>query len=173
MNTKQRKFALEYAKDPNATKAAIRAGYSKRSAHSIGYDLLKKPEIVKAIQKKLAKYEITAEKVLAEIAKLGYANMQDYTRVDSDGKPVLDLSKITRDQFAAVAEITEDTTGGQGDGERKLVLRTKLRLHDKTKNLELLGRHLKLFTDKVEHSADDSLASLIAFKLRVENANRS
>lgn len=171
VNTRRRKFVAEYLREPNATKSAKLAGYSSKTAYSIGQHLLKVPEIMAAVAKALKQYEITKDRILGEIARSAFANMQDYTRVDADGKPVLDLSSITRDQFAAVAEITEDTTGGSGDGERRLVLRTKLRLHDKTKNLELLGKHLKLFIDKVEHSADDSLAALIAFKLRVEGAH--
>jgi phage terminase small subunit len=118
---------------------------------------LKDPEVRSAIQKKLEKYDITPERVLAEIAKLGYSNMDDFVEPYGDGLR-LALSKTTRDQRACIAELTEDTTGGSGDGERKLVVRTKVKLHDKTKNLELLGRHLKLFTDRVEHTGLEGLA---------------
>ena len=52
----------------------------------------------------------------------------------------------------------EDTTGGSGDGERKAVMRTRFKLVDKGINLERLGRHLKLFTDKIEHSGLEGLA---------------
>lgn len=116
-----------------------------------------------AIKKALDKYEISAERVLRELALCGFANLEDYTRLEDD-KRVVDLSVTTRDQMAAVAEITEDTTGGSGDGERKVVLRTKVKLYDKTKALELLGKHLKLYTDRTEHVGLESLAEILASK---------
>jgi hypothetical protein len=96
--------------------------------------------------------------------------MQDYTRVDADGKAVIDLTKITRDQFAAVQEIREDATGGTGDGERKVVLRTTLKLSDKTKNLELLGRHLGMFQDNVNVTGLDGLADRLNELRKSKNA---
>lgn len=114
-----------------------------------------------AIKKALDKYEISAERVLRELALCGFSNLEDYTRLEED-KRVVDFSATTRDQMAAVAEITEDTTGGSGDGERKVVLRTKVKLYDKIKALELLGKHLKLYTEKIEHSGLEGLAEKIA-----------
>ena len=74
----------------------------------------------------------------------------------------LDLSTLTRDQAAAIQEIREDTTGGAGDGERKLVLRTTFKLSDKTKNLELLCRHLGMLNDKMQVTGLEGLAERIA-----------
>ena len=70
----------------------------------------------------------------------------------------LDFSTLTRDQAAAIQEIKEDTTGGAGDGERKLVVRTTFRLADKAKSLELLGRHLGMFQDNVKVTGLEGLA---------------
>ena len=89
------------------------------------------------------------------------ANMLDYISVqDGDGR--IDLSTLTRDQAAAIQEIREDSTGGSGDGERKLILRTTFKLADKTKNLELLYKRLGLLKEKVEHTGLESLAEAIA-----------
>lgn len=161
MRPRQARFVESYIKTSNATQAAIDAGYSAATAHAAGGRLKKHPAIMVAIKKALDKYEISAERVLRELALCGFSNLEDYTRLEED-KRVVDFSATTRDQMAAVAEITEDTTGGSGDGERKVVLRTKVKLYDKIKALELLGKHLKLYTEKIEHSGLEGLAEKIA-----------
>jgi phage terminase small subunit len=161
VTAKQKLFVKHYLIDLNATKAAISAGYSEKTADVQGSRLLRNAKIRAKIDegttKRAAKLDISAEKVLSELALLAFANMDDYVDV-LGGKRVLNTAKPTRDQMAAVQEITEDTTGGTGDGERKMVLRTKFKLSDKGINLERLGRHLKLFTDRVEHTGLEGLA---------------
>lgn len=156
------KFAQEYVIDLNATRAAQAAGYKESRAHVTGSELVKnrrvRAMIDKLLSKRASKLELTAEMVTEELKRLAFSNMGDFTRVDVDGKPVLDLSAISRDQFAAVQEIREDTTGGSGDGERKVVVRTTVKLADKTKNLELLGRHLGMFQDNVKVTGLEGLA---------------
>jgi hypothetical protein len=66
--------------------------------------------------------------------------------------------------MACISEITEDTTGGSGDGERRAVLRTKVKFWDKTRGLEMLGRHLKLYTDIVRHEGLESLVGVLGEK---------
>ena len=172
-----RKFAQEYVIDLNATRAAKAAGYSQSTASSKALQLLRIGKVRKLIDEfntqRASRTGVTADRVVEELARLAFSNMQDFVSVDEDGKPQgIDMSKLSRDQFAAVQEIREDTTGGAGDGERRLILRTTLKLADKTKNLELLGRHLKMFTDKVEHSADSSLADIISgFRQRLKDAD--
>lgn len=167
-------FCRAYIIDFNGTNAAIAAGYSKKSAHVSSTRLLKnakvKARLAELQKKQTDKLDITAERVLREIALLAYSNMDDYVRIE-DGKRVLDTSIPTRDQMAAVVEITEDSTGGSGDGERRAVIRTRFKLADKGLNLERLGRHLKLFTDKIEHSGLETLADKIAAS-RARIANR-
>jgi len=168
LTPKQELFVAHYlANGLNATKAAESAGYSKQTAYSIGQENLTKPEVQKAIEKKhlprLARLEITAERVLNELAMMGFANMGDYFAFDSEGRlQEFDYSQMTREQTAAIQEITVDTAGGVGDGERKLVLRTKFKLAPKRESLELLGKHLRLFTDKLEVSGSLTLADTIA-----------
>jgi phage terminase small subunit len=77
---------------------------------------------------------------------MGFANMQDYIAVE-DGHIRIDLNHLTRDEAAAIQEITvEETTEGKGE-DRRPVTRTKLKLANKRESLELLGRHHKLFED--------------------------
>lgn len=160
LTPKQSIFCKEYLIDLNATQAAIRAGYSAKTAFSIGIENLRKPLIKKFIDEEISKreqrLEISADKVLQEIAKLAYANMADYVNILNDGTAVLDFSVLTRDQAAAIQEITVDEyldRSIEEDGER--VKKIKFKLSDKRGSLELLGRHLKLFTDKKEFSGQD------------------
>lgn len=159
---RERIFAREYSIDLNGTRAAIAAGYSPATAGVKAAQLLAKVSVkqlvAKLAQQRCERLDITAEKVLAEIAKLGFSNMLDYMRVDDDGEAHLDLSLLTREQAAAIQEIREDSTGGTGDGERKRILRTTFKLADKGINLERLGRHLKLFTDVVKVEGLEQLA---------------
>ena len=78
LSPKQERFAMEYLIDLNATQAAIRAGYAKRTAGSQGHDLLKKPEIQAAIQEGRQEAEkrtdITLDRVLHELAILALAS---------------------------------------------------------------------------------------------------
>lgn len=151
---KQRRFVAEYGVDLNATRAAIRAGYSEKTAYSIGQENLKKPEIAKAIEnaerERLQRIGVRAEKVLEELARLGFSNMLDYLNISRDGDPYVDLSEMTREQAAALSEVTvEDFMDGRGEDARE-VRRVKFKLADKKSALELLGKHLKLFAEKLE-----------------------
>ncbi len=158
LTDKQKRFCEEYIIDLNAKQAAIRSEYGNTPKHSgsAGVRLLNNPQVQDYIailaKKKSKKLELTADRVLKEIMKLAFSNMEDYSLVGKDGNPHLDLSNISRDQFAAVTELTSETYVEKGS--KKTVKKAKIKLSDKTKNLELLGRHLKLFTDKVEHGGE-------------------
>lgn len=157
LTPKQTLFVAEYlANGFNATQAAISAGYSASTAQEQGSRLLSNVMVAREIERvqkpRLERLGITAERVLQELALMAFANMLDYMTVGDNGHADVDLSKLTREQAAAIQEISVDTTGGSGDGERRQVLRTRFKLCDKRGSLELLGKHLKLFTDKVEAS---------------------
>lgn len=154
LNDKQKRFVSEYLKDLNATQAAIRAGYSKKTAGITGFDLLRNPKIAQEIanqqQKRAQRTEITQDKVLTELARMGFANLADYVAVQPDGSAVVDLSRATREQWAAVQEIVVDEyVEGRGAQARE-VKRTKIKLHPKTSALELIGKHLGMFADKID-----------------------
>ena len=171
---RQEIFAREYVIDLNGTRAAIAAGYSEKGADVRASQLLDNVKVRRIIDqlhsKRASKLELTAEKLDEETARLAFANMGDYVRVDEDGKPSgINLENITRDQWAAVHEIREDTTGGTGDGERKQILRTTLKLTDKTKNLELLYRRLGLLQDNLKVSGLEGLADKLN-RIRAQKA---
>ena len=139
----------------NAKKSAIAAGFSAKTAKQAGSRLLSDADVKAAIEKLKAKLcdklEISAERVLGELAKLAFANPQDY--VDENGKPRA-IHELTRDQAAAISSfkvvLIDDSSK---------VAETKL--HDKKASLELLGRNLKLFTDKIEVETGPGLAEAL------------
>lgn len=159
LNPKQQRFVEEYLIDLNATQAAIRAGYSAATAYSQGERLLRHVEVQAAVSEaQKARSErtgITADRVLAELAKLGFANMADYMKAGSGGDPYLDFSQITRDQAAALTEVTvEDFKDGRGEDARD-VRRVKFKLADKRAALVDIGKHLGMFKDRVELGGPD------------------
>jgi phage terminase small subunit len=159
LTPKQQRVVDEYLVDLNATQAAIRAGYSEKTAYSIGNENLSKPEIAKAIEgsqtARAKRTKITADHVLTELGKLGFSNMQDYMKAGANGDPYLDFSNLTREQAAALAEVTvEDFKDGRGEDARD-VRRVKFKLADKRAALVDMGKHLGMFKDQVEHTGPD------------------
>lgn len=164
LTPKQQLFVDQYMIDRNATQAAIRAGYSAATAEQQGCRLLRNVQVRAAVdercEKMAEKLEITAERVLQELALIGFSNMADYMRAGPDGDPYLDFSNLTREQAAALSEVTvEDFRDGRGEDARD-VRRIKFKLSDKRAALVDLGKHLKLFTDKVEHSGEIGMAAI-------------
>lgn len=159
LSNKHQLFVAEYLIDLNATQAAIRAGYSPKTAGVQCDRLLKIPHVAAAIAKqqgkRLQKLEITAERVLNELALIGFCNMKDYMRVGADGDPYLCFSELTRDQAAALAEVTvEDFKDGRGEDARD-VRRVKFKLADKRAALVDMGKHLGMFKEKIEVTGKD------------------
>jgi phage terminase small subunit len=93
---------------------------------------------------------VTVARVVDELAKIGFANMQDYITVDDDGQPFIDLSKVSRDQAAAIQEITVETRFEGEDREAIPVRKVKFKLGDKRATLHDLLDHLGGFKKKVE-----------------------
>lgn len=138
LTDKQKRFVDEYQVDLNATAAAKRAGYSEKTAYSMGQRLLKKVEIQAAIQKRQAKLrgklEITQERVLEELAAIAFANGTDFATITHNGLVRLTpTDEVPEEKKKAVASIKEGRYG------------TEIKLHDKVRALELLGEHLGVF----------------------------
>jgi phage terminase small subunit len=160
LTPKQRRFVEEYLVDLNGAQAAIRAGYSSDSAKEMAYENLTKPHVAEALREAQARLSkrtgLTAERVLDELQKLAFANMQDFMRVTSSGEPYIDVSLLTRDQAAALQEFTvEDYTEGRGDDARD-VKRVRIKIADKRAALVDLGKHLGIFADITKHQQLDA-----------------
>ena len=101
------------------------------------------------------RFELDIERVKSEYAKLAYANMLDYVTIQPDGTAYVDLSKLTREQAAAIAAIeVEEYVEGKGEDARA-VKRVKFKLHDKRGALSDSARILGIFKDKHEHTGKD------------------
>ena len=153
MTVKQKRFCAEYLVDLNATQAAIRAGYSPASAGSIGYELLKKPDIRARIDKGIAEQErrtgINADRVLRELGRIAFVSAPDLVNMDDATLK----EGASADDLAAIASVKVKTIPGpMGDGFER-----EIRLADKLKALELIGKHLGMFTDKVELNAVEAV----------------
>lgn len=152
LTPKQKLFCKYYLISLNATDAAIKAGYSKKTANRIGTENLSKPVIREYLESQMKrreeKLDITADKVINEIAKLAFANTTDILEITDHGVVIKDLTKLDTSCISSAEEVFDK------EGMR---LGVKIKLHDKTKNLELLGRHLGLFKDKIEHSFDEKI----------------
>ena len=140
LTDKQKLFCKYYLINLNATDAAIKAGYSKKTAKDIGCENLAKPNIQeyiqKAMDKRAEKIEITADKVIQEIAKLAFSNASDFMEIDQAGRiGVKDLTQLDT-TFIAGAKESFDKDG--------IFTGVELKFHDKTKNLDMLMRHLGL-----------------------------
>lgn len=151
LTAKQQRFVDEYLIDLNATQAAIRAGYSEKTAFSIGTENLRKPLIQKAIQQRKQareqRTEITQDRVIQELAAIGFARATDYAKiVPSGGVDFVSTDELTESQKAAVVSIKETQNG------------TEIRLADKLKALELIGKHLGMFdrnTNGIDQEIED------------------
>lgn len=145
LTAKQKRFVDEYLVDLNATAAAKRAGYSAKTAYSIGEENLRKPEIAEVVaarQSKIAqKLEITQERIAAELAKIGFA---DVRRLFDDGGKMKKLTDLDDQAAACISSI--DLSDGDV---------AKVRLWDKRAALVDLGKHLGMFKERVSVESPD------------------
>ena len=145
MTKKQKRFVEEYLIDLNATQAAIRAGYSPDTAYSIGNENMKKPEIKAKIDKAMAERSkrtgVNADRVVRELAKIAFVNADDVI----DAETATLKPDAAREDTAAIQSVKVKTFGEDG-------LEREIKMADKLKALELLGKHLGMFKDKVELS---------------------
>lgn len=155
LTKKQKIFVDEYLIDLNATQAAIRAGYSEKTANRIGAENLSKLVIQREIQKRMndreTRTKITQDMVVKELAAIAFSNGADYGKiiskdaVDTNGNPIeyfdielKETDELTDEQKKAISAIKHTKYG------------IAVETCDKVRALELLGRHLGMFKDKVE-----------------------
>lgn len=155
LTAKQQRFVEEYLVDLNATQAAIRAGYSKASAEVIGHENLRKPGVRAEIDARRAKLteaaEVSAERVMREVALIALADPRSVMTWGPKGVTLIDSKTLTRDQAAIVAEVAQTKDG------------IRLKTHSKLDALEKLIRHMGLNApEKVEHSGKLEIEDLSA-----------
>lgn len=164
MNDRQKRFVDEYLVDFNATQAAIRAGYSQKSARSIGSENLTKPDISEAISQAISERLMTENEVIARLSDIARGDIKDLMRISSVGYELELLSKDDEGNFRVnphtklIKKIKQKVTTimpRNEDGEEKEIVETDLELYSALDALALLGRHHKLFTDKTEITGKD------------------
>lgn len=175
LTAKQQRFVDEYLIDLNATQAAIRAGYSQKTARQIGNRMLTNVDIQAAIAKRMGdrsgRVEITQDMVLKELAKIGFSDIRKVVRwgetqvrmIDSEdgegedlvpyhGLALIDSTEIDDSTAGAIAEVSQTRDG------------LKVRLHDKKGALVDIGRHLGMFATPGHADLDTELK-----RIEVEN----
>lgn len=156
-SAKHERFAQLIAKGKTADDAYAEAGYKPDRAHAsrLAANGNIQARVTELLEKGAEKAAITIADVLSELGKIAFSNMLDYVRVGADGDAYVDLSAVSRDQAAAIGEITvEDFKDGRGEGARD-VRRVKFKLNDKKGALVDIGRHLGMFPNKVELTGAD------------------
>ena len=163
LTPKQRRFTQEFTIDHNATQAAIRAGYSPKTAGVIGAENLKKPQIdaeIKRIESAtVQKLEITRERIAQELAEIAFAKATDYVSVETEPSPrliihpltgepvtipggicqtvrIADTDQLPEDKKTAIASIKQGANG------------IEVKTHDKVRALEMLGKMLGMFDSR-------------------------
>jgi phage terminase small subunit len=165
---KQKRFCEEYIIDLNGLKAAIRAKYSTATAQQQASRLLSNVKVQAYIKelmdKRSARTEVKADRVLEELASVGFARIDDFLKVeeqthtevlglDDEGKPItntwtaktvdiFETEKVDKKKLRAVASIKQTKEG------------IELKLHDKIKSLELIGRHLGMWSEKPDEGVN-------------------
>jgi phage terminase small subunit len=152
LNERERAFVREYLVDLNATQAAIRAGYSPRSAKTTGNRMLTKADIQEAIaaanKQRVERVELKADDVIRELMLIAFG---DLGRAFGEAGRLLALGEMDADVRRTIASIEVDELGGEAAG---VGFTRKVKTWDKLRALEMLGRHLQLFIDKTEVSGE-------------------
>lgn len=158
LTPKQAIFLAEYLVDGNGTRAAIAAGVPEKSAAVTASRWLKNRRIAALLTERHArrttKLEITAERVLDELAKLAFYDPGKLFDAHGNLLAVPAMDDVTRAVIVALDVETKDSRGARS-------ITKKVKLADKGLNLERLGRYLKLFTDRVEHDGRVTLEQLV------------
>ena len=145
LTEKQKRFIDEYLIDLNATQAAIRAGYSVKTARDIGYENLTKPNIQQAISEKMAERSkrtgVNQDRIVLELAKIAFVKMTDI--VDDQCRI---KSTVAEDDLACIESIKYK----QSESDSGISVEREVKISPKLKALELLGKHLGMWNDKMD-----------------------
>jgi phage terminase small subunit len=142
LSAKRQRFVDEYCVDFNGTQAAIRAGYSIRTANEQAARLLATVSVKKALDEK--RLEIAEESklkvsdVIDELRNIAFSDITQVISFSASKAKIKSSRKLTEDAKKTIASVSQTQNG------------LTVKLHDKVKALELLGRYLNIFTDRVE-----------------------
>lgn len=167
LTPKQQRFVLEYLVDLNATQAYLRAGFKSKptSARVQSLRLLANPNIAAAIEEakkaRSQRTEITADRVLQELARIAFFDIRKLYNADGTMKKPTELDDDTAAALVGI-DIQESTVGGEDGG---VIVTRKAKVIERTGALTLAMRHLGMLNDKMQHSGEIGLRTL-ASKMR-------
>ena len=174
LTVKQKRFVDEYLVDFNGTQAAIRAGYATRSAEVTAAKLLRNAKVQAEISRRQQdlqrRTEVSQDRVVKELMRVAFADATNYVQVQprtivgADGKEIViqavvltATAELTDEERAAISQIKQGANG------------IEVKMYDKLRALELLGRHIGMFNDKLELKAtvaENPFAGLSTEELR-------
>lgn len=176
---KERIFCAEYIIDFNGARAAREAGYSAKTADKQAWQLLEKPRIHAEIQKNIAervkRTQITADRVVLELAAIAFSNLDDFAEWGSDGHGdnfirLRASDELTRDQKGVIKSIKHVRKTGKTNEDTLEIVR-----EDKLSALDKLAKHLGLYRESEDNSQMSGLmqlAQLMAQKRAEREAHR-
>jgi phage terminase small subunit len=183
LGLRKRRFIQEYPVDLNATKAAERSGFSKKTARQQGARLLSNVNIQKAIQAALKKREkrteITQDRVLKELAIVGFSDLKNYIEINDDTGAIRakGFGEMPEGASRALESIREDRMVREDAKGEDSIINEKVtfKLHSKLNALELIGKHLGMFPTKIEGDValrvKMSMADLRKSRKEIENGS--
>ena len=156
LTDKQDIFVREYLISLNGAEALRKAGYKTKRPEKYAHELRKNPDIAAAIEDgmkaRAQRLEVAADNVVKELAKVAFFDLCRIVTIEKNGIKIKETENISADDRCALADIHDTTTRSGGYSRR-------VKAHDKLRALELLGRHLGMFTDRVETpGAPDSIS---------------
>jgi phage terminase small subunit len=185
LTLKQRLFCEEYLVDLNATQAAIRAGYSKATAHTTGSMQTANPKCMRYIShlkiERAKRLEVSQDRIVEELARIAYHDKRTFYDANNEALP---LSQITDEQQTAIRDIQfknviEEVPAEQIDGTIKMEKRakrivSKYMLHNRVEALKMLGHHLGLSLDKpAERPPEQKNQELVNFETLLRKVDAS
>lgn len=156
LTPKQAAFVREYLIDLCATQAAIRAGYSAHTAQQVGFENLRKPVIANAIaiaqEERAKRTQIDADWVLRRLGNEAEADLADLYDEHGNLKAVRDWPLVFRTGLVSGIETVQERDGVDAEGNPVYVTVKKVKLLDRNKTTELIGRHVRVgaFKDRLE-----------------------
>ena len=165
MRKQHKLFVREYLKDLNATNAAIRAGYSKKTAVVQGCRLLtyaKIPEAIeKGFQKRANKVEVDADYVLRRLKAIDDMQVSEILEDDLTLKPLSEWPLTWKQSISSID--LQELSAGMNNSEAAMTVIKKIKWPDKIKNLELLGKHVDVmaFKERIDHNHTVTLEELV------------
>lgn len=165
LTAKEFRFCEEYIVDLNATQAAIRASYSEKTAGQIGYENLKKPEIQTCIadlmKARSLRTQWDADKMLLRLGTMLDADIAEIYDEDGGLRSIHEWPLVFRQGLIAGIEV-EELFEGRGEDREHIGRVRKIKIADRSKILEMIGKHVDVqaFKDKVEHDVAAPLQQL-------------